>query len=169
MAAVTINSDFGAQSATVSIFSPSICHEVMGPDAMILVFWMLRFKSTFSFSFTFIRRFFSSPSLSAIRVVSPAYLRLLIFLPVIFFFFYFTILYWFCHTSTWIHHGCTHVPNPEPRSCLPPHTIPQGHPSAPAPSFLYLASNLDCQYISYMMYPNVHCNTVYNSQDTETT
>ena len=23
---------------------------------------------------------------------------------------YFTILYWFCHTSTWIHHGCTHVP-----------------------------------------------------------
>ena len=31
---------------------------------------------------------------------------------------YFTILYWFCHTSTWIHHGCTHVPHPEP--CLPP-------------------------------------------------
>ena len=30
------------------------------------------------------------------------------------FFFYFTILYWFCHTSTWIRHGCTHVPNPEP-------------------------------------------------------
>ena len=36
MAAVTICSDFGAQdSVTVSIFS-SICHEVMGPDAMIL-------------------------------------------------------------------------------------------------------------------------------------
>ena len=30
--------------------SPSICHEVMGPDAMILVFWMLSFKPTFSFS-----------------------------------------------------------------------------------------------------------------------
>ena len=28
--------------------SPSICHEVMGPDAMILVFWMLSFKPTFS-------------------------------------------------------------------------------------------------------------------------
>ena len=28
----------------VSIVSPSICHEVMGPDAMILVFWMLSFK-----------------------------------------------------------------------------------------------------------------------------
>ena len=59
---------------------PSICHEVMGPDAMILVFWMLSFKPTFSLSsFTFIKRLFSS-SLSAIRVVSSAYLRLLIFL-----------------------------------------------------------------------------------------
>ena len=38
------------QSATVSTVSPSICHEVMGPDAMILVFWMLSFKPTFSLS-----------------------------------------------------------------------------------------------------------------------
>ena len=41
MAAVTVHSDFGAQenkSVTLSIVSPSICHEVMGPDAMILVF-----------------------------------------------------------------------------------------------------------------------------------
>ena len=37
---------------------------------------------------------------------------------------YFTILYWFCHTSTWIHHGCTCVPHPEPTSHLPLHTIP---------------------------------------------
>ena len=35
------------KSAIVSIVSPSICHEVMGPDAMILVFWMLSFKPTF--------------------------------------------------------------------------------------------------------------------------
>ena len=56
----------------------------MGPDAMIFVFWMLSFKPTFSLSsFTFIKKFFSSSSLSAIRVVSSAYLRLLIFLPVI--------------------------------------------------------------------------------------
>ena len=51
MAAVTICSDFGAQkikSVTFSTVSPSICHEVMGPDAMILVFWMLSFKPTFS-------------------------------------------------------------------------------------------------------------------------
>ena len=32
---------------TVSTFSPSICYEVMGPDAMILVFWMLSFKQLF--------------------------------------------------------------------------------------------------------------------------
>ena len=45
---------------TVSIVSPSTCHEVMGPDAMILVFWMLSFKPTFSLSsFTFIKRLFS--------------------------------------------------------------------------------------------------------------
>ena len=68
----------------MSTVSPSICHEVMGPDAMILVFWMLSFKPTFSLStFTFIKRLFSSSSLSAIRVVSSAYLRLLIFLPAI--------------------------------------------------------------------------------------
>ena len=67
----------------VSIVSPSICHEVMGPDAMILVFWMLSFKPTFSlYSFTFIRRLFSS-LLSAIRVGSSVYLRLLIFLPAV--------------------------------------------------------------------------------------
>ena len=34
------------KSDTVSPVSPSISHEVMGPDAMILVFWMLRFKPT---------------------------------------------------------------------------------------------------------------------------
>ena len=43
---------------------------------MILDFCMLRFKPTFSLSsFTFLKRLFSSSSLSAIRVVSPAYLR----------------------------------------------------------------------------------------------
>ena len=55
------------KSVTVSTVSPSICHEVIGPDAMILVFWMLSFKPTFSLSsFTFINRLFSSSSLSAI-------------------------------------------------------------------------------------------------------
>ena len=58
------------KSATVCTASPSICHEVMGPDAMILVFWMLSFKPTFSLSsFTFIKRLFSSFSLSSISVL----------------------------------------------------------------------------------------------------
>ena len=38
------------KSATISTVSPSIYHEVMGLDAMILVFWMLSFKPTFSLS-----------------------------------------------------------------------------------------------------------------------
>ena len=65
------------KSVTVSIVSPSMCHEVMGLDAMIFVF----FRSAFSLSSTFIKRLFSSSSLSAVRVVLSAYLRLLIFLP----------------------------------------------------------------------------------------
>ena len=66
---------------TLSIVSPSISHEVMGLDALILVFWMLSFKLTFSlYSFSCIKRLFSSSSLSVIRMVSSAYLRLLIFL-----------------------------------------------------------------------------------------
>ena len=72
------------KSVTISIVSPSICHEVIGLDALILVFWMLSFKPAFSlFSFTFIKRLFSYYSLSDRRVVSSAYLRLLIFLPAI--------------------------------------------------------------------------------------
>ena len=70
-------------SVTVSIFSP-VClpwSHGMGLDAMILVIWMLSLKRDFSLSsFTFIKRLFSSSLLSAIRVVSSAYLRLLIFL-----------------------------------------------------------------------------------------
>ena len=69
------------KSLTVFIVSPLICHEVMKSDATILVFSMLSFKLTFSFfSFPFSKRLFTS-LLSAIRVVSSACLRLLIFFP----------------------------------------------------------------------------------------
>ena len=71
------------KSVTVSTFSPSIYHEFMGPDAMILVLWMLNFKPVCFF-------FHPPPSLSTkgyiikrlsvIRVMTYAYLRLLIFL-----------------------------------------------------------------------------------------
>ena len=87
---------------TVPIVSPSICYEGTGMGAMILVFWMLSFKPTFSLSsFTFIKRLFRSflvlfvsslkkrlfqlfsPLSSVIRVVSSGYLRLLVFLVAI--------------------------------------------------------------------------------------
>ena len=69
------------ESVTVPIVSSSICLEVMGPDAMIFIFQMLSFEPTTSF--TFIKKLYSSSLLSAIRVVSFAYVRLLIFLLVI--------------------------------------------------------------------------------------
>ena len=87
MTAVTALSDFGAQENKVchcfhcfSIYLPWSdgirCHD--------LRFLMLSFKLAFSLSsLTFIKRLFSSSSLCAIRVVSSACLRLLIFLPAI--------------------------------------------------------------------------------------
>ena len=56
-----------------------------------------------------------------------------------------------------IHHRCTRVPHPEPPSHLPPGTIPLGHPSTPAPSILYPASNLDWRFISYMIVYRFQC------------
>ena len=81
----------------------------------------------------------------------------------LFIYLYFTILYWFCHTSTCIRHRCTHVPHPEPTSHLPPHTIPLGHPSAPAPSFLYPASNLDWRFVTYMILYMFQCHSPKSS------
>ena len=53
---------------TVPTFSSSVCHEVMEPDAMIFIFWMLSFKTAFSLSsFTFIKRLFSPFSLSPLK------------------------------------------------------------------------------------------------------
>ena len=76
---------------------------------------------------------------------------LIFFYVFMFLFFNFTILYWFCHISTKIRLRYTHVPHPEPSFLLPPHTIPLGRPSAPAPSIQYHASNLDWWLISYMI------------------
>ena len=84
MVAVTICSDFGAPKNKVC----HCCHCFPiyllwsdGTRCHDLCFLNLDFKPAFSlFSFTFIKRLFSSSSLSAIRVVSSAYLRLLIFL-----------------------------------------------------------------------------------------
>ena len=51
MAIIYASSDFGTQENKLSLlllFPPSICHKVMEPDAMILVFLMLSFKPAYS-------------------------------------------------------------------------------------------------------------------------
>ena len=84
--------------------------------------------------------------LAAVFISSDSKLAEL-FCPRRFFFFKFISFNWrlislqyctgFCHTSTWISHGCTCAPHPEPLSHLPPHPIPQGRPRAP---FLWTSS-----------------------------
>ena len=98
MAAITVWSNFGTQKNKVShcfpIYLPGSdgtgCNDLRFLFFFLyflfffFVFWMFKFKPTFSLSsFTFIKRPFSSSSLSAIKVVLSAYLRLLIFLPAI--------------------------------------------------------------------------------------
>ena len=87
MAAVTICSDFGAPQNKICHcyhFSPSICHEVMEPDARILVFWMLKnFKPAFSLSPHLHQKTLWFLFAFCHTVVSSAYPRLLMFLLVI--------------------------------------------------------------------------------------
>ena len=72
-------------------------------------------------------------------------------------------MYWFCHILKWIRHRYTRVPHPEPSSVFPPHTIPLGHPSAPAPSIQYRASNLDWRLVSYTILYIFHCHSPKSS------
>ena len=63
----------------------------------------------------------------------------------------------FCHTLTWISHGFTCVPHPEPPSLLPTHPIPQSYPSAPVLSTLSHASNWDRWSASHMIIYTFQC------------
>ena len=85
-----------------------------------------------------------------------------------YFLFYFILLYdtvlvlpYINITLPWVY--TTRVPNPEPLSHLPPHTISLGHPSAPAPSIQYHASNLDWRFISYMIVYMFKCHSPKSS------
>ena len=90
-----------------------------------------------------------------------------------FFFFFWIYFNWrliilqycggFCHTLTWISHGCTCVPHPDPLSHLPPHPIPQGHPSAPALSTPSHAWNLDWWSISHVIIYMFQCYSLKSS------
>ena len=96
--------------------------------------------------------------------MSFIYLFFIIFFLLIFFFvFNFTILYWFYHISKSICHRYTCVPHPDPSSLLPPHTIPLGRPSAPAPSIQCRASNLDWRLVSYMILYIFQCHSPKSS------
>ena len=82
MAAVTISSDFAAQEEEIChyfLLSPFYLPWSDGTGCNDLCFWMLSFKPAFSLSFTPIKRLFGSSSLSAVKVVSSAYLKLLMF------------------------------------------------------------------------------------------
>ena len=81
----------------------------------------------------------------------------------IFLFIFLLYLYWFCHTTTCICHWCTRVPHPEPPSHLPPHTVPLGHPSAPALSILYHSLNLDWPSVSHMITYMFQCHSPKSS------
>src|SRR5574337_1161885 len=58
---------------------------------------------------------------------------------------------------------CTCAPHPETPFLLPPCTIPLGHPSAPTPSILYPASNLDWRFISYVILYMFQCHSPKSS------
>ena len=123
------------KSATVS---SSIFHEVMRPDAMILVFWMLTFKPTFPLSsFTFIKRLY-------FLFNGMHFLKLEVN--------YFTILHWFCHTSTWIRHRYNVFPilTPPPSSLPVPSlwVIPVHQPQAS--SIMHWTWTGDLFHILYM-------------------
>ena len=71
------------------------------------------------------------------KLASPALMGRFFFFFIISFFFKFYLFIFFsgfCHTLTWISHGYTCVPHPDPPSHLPLHPIPLGLPSAPGPS-----------------------------------
>ena len=95
------------------------------------------------------------------KVVSLSYSSAILAPPIYFYFNWrlITLEYSF----TWISHGCTCVPHPDPPSHVPPHLIPQGHPSAPALSTLPHASNLDWWSVSHMIIYMFHCYSLKSS------
>ena len=62
----------------------------------------------------------------------------------------------FCHILTWISHGFTCVPDPEPPSYLPPHPIPQ------CTGFEYPVSHIKLGLVLYFTYANIHVSMLFS-------
>ena len=104
-------------------------------------YFLLRFLYSLSSSSIFFSFFFNY----------SLYVILYVLRPYSSFFFFNLFLYFSC------------VPHPEPSSLLPPHTIPLGRPSAPAPSIQHRALNLDWHLVSYMTFHMFQCHSPKSS------
>ena len=82
-------------------------------------------------------------------------------LSFVYYYYYFTLQY--CIGFAIHQYESTRVLHPEPPSLLLPHTIPLGHPSAPAPSILYPASNLAWRFVSHMILYMFQCHSPKSS------
>ena len=100
------------------------------------------------------------------EIVLPLSIILFIYLSMFYFNWWLITLQYcggFCHTFTWISHGCTCVPHADPPFHLPPHPIPLGCPSAPAWSALLHATTLDLSSISHMVIYMFQCYSLKSS------
>ena len=98
--------------------------------------------------FPFSRRFFPTQGSNSCLPHCRLILFFFFFLQIFICLFYFnwrliTLQYCsgFCNILTWISHGYTYIPHPEPPLLFPPHPIPQGHPGAPGRWILYQLSH----------------------------
>ena len=85
----------------------------VGHDWMTELNWCCIVFLKFHKHFTYSILFFKHLRILHFEIVRNWKWELIFFLIFIFTLFYFTILYWFCYTLTWIHHGCTCVPKHE--------------------------------------------------------
>ena len=76
----------------------------------------------------------------------------------IYYLFYFTLLYWFCHTLTWICNGCTCVPHPEHPPPSPSH--PSGSSQCPRPQ--YLVSCIEPGLVIHFTYDILHVSVPFS-------
>ena len=72
----------------------------------------------------------------------------------IFTLFYFIILYWFCHTLTWIYHGCTCDPKHEPPLLPPSPQHPSG--SSPCTSPKHVVSCIGHRLVIQFLHDSIH-------------